>query len=206
MKRLLLVLAAAVLGSACATDSPHASDDRPYDSEASGLSGMSLSLTGTDTQGRPYRLRNATFTVDPAYYYYGNDGGAPPASTVLSTETDPDATSLSVRLVPGQYAVTLGGSWYIERLTASGPEHVAQVVLLNEQTQYTYISQDWNYSLAFRFGVDGTLIDFRHGDLTIDIAIELPGDHTSDGGDFGYDASRPVVIYPTSTADAGWPF
>lgn len=206
MKRLLLVLAAAVLSSACATDSPHAPEDRPYDSEANGLSGMSLSLTGTDTQGRPYRLRNATFTVDPAYYYYTNDGGAPPPSTVLSTETDPDATSLSVRLVPGQYAVTLGGSWYIERLTPSGPEHVAQVVMLNEQTQYTYISQDWNYNLAFRFGVDGTLIDFRHGDLTIDIAIELPGDHASDGGYLQYDASRPVILYPTPSADAGSPF
>jgi hypothetical protein len=165
-------------------------------------------LRSVDSRGRSYRLRNATFAVDSNYWWY--DGGAPPPSTVLSSEDDPDADRLSVRLVPGEYRVTLGGDWYIERLADNGPERVQQVALLTDATQYAYISDQWYYDLEYRFGVDGTLLDFRHGDLNIDIGIQLPGEPSpgypwTDGGivvdggiEISYDAGP-----PTPSTDAG---
>jgi hypothetical protein len=188
---MLLVL----MFGACATDDGNHDDESQQEQEAVG--GLSLSLVSTDSQGRVYRLRNATFTVDSDYYYY-YDGGAPPPAKVLSTEDDPDADRLTVRLVPGSYRVSLGGKWYLERMTASGYEIVKQSVLLSEAVQYAYIGDEWNYDLDFRFGVDGTLIDFRHGDLNIDISVELPGEN------HGYDAGSFPVYDAGVALDAGW--
>jgi hypothetical protein len=193
MKRLLLIMAAAgAIGSAgCAEDSASGKDDPSANVEVDELGGLSLALTSYDSQGRAYRLRNATFTILPNYWY--GDGGVS-TETVLSTETDPNADRLSVRLVPGQYTVYLGGEWYIERRTANGPERVEKVVLLSETVQWAYVNQEWFTDLEFRFGVDGELIDFRHGDLNIDIAIELPGEGPyRDSG----------IMYPYPTYDAG---
>jgi len=193
MKRLGWLLAAAVVCGGCA-DASNDTDDTPEPAAQSELGGLSLALTSVDSQGRPYRLRNATFSITSDYWY--GDGGLP-QTTVLSTEDDPNADQLTTRLVPGYYRVTLGGDWYIERLGAGGPERVQQVVLLDEATQFTYVGQDWNNELRFAFGVDGTLIDFRHGDLTIDISIELPGDGPRDAGPIyppfpSYDAGTPI--------------
>lgn len=205
MTRLWMLLAAAAIGSSgCVADAGGTHDQGPAETEVKQLGGLSLSLTSSDSQGRPYRLRNAFFTVQSDYYAWGGgyDGGTPQPPTVVSTEDDPDAERLSVRLVPGQYRVSLGGDWYIERLTATGPERVEQVVLLTESSQYAYVGQDWNYDLEFRFGVDGTLIDFRHGDLNIDISIELPGEGPAgyDAG-YGYDAGSPYYPeYPSYDA------
>jgi hypothetical protein len=177
----------------CEGDASRDTNQVPEGVETPELGGLSLALTSVDSQGRPYCLRNATFTISQDYWYY--DGGVP-ETTVLSTEDDPNANQLTVRLVPGQYRVTLGGDWYIERLSAGGAERVQQVVLLDDPSQFTYVSQNWNSELHYQFGVDGTLIDFRHGDLTIDIGIELPGDQPPDAGPFypypSYDAGTPV--------------
>lgn len=191
MKRLWLILAVAIVGG-CAPEANEPTDEGLLPVEPEALGGLSLSLTSADSQGRAYRLRNATFSIANDYWYY--DGGAP-QTTVLSTEDDPSASQLSVRLVPNPYRVTLGGDWYIERLTATGAERVQQVVLLNGDSQYAYVSQNWNTEIHFQFGVDGTLIDFRHGDLSIDIDIELPGDVPADaGGPFRRDASIPPTF------------
>ena len=36
--------------------------------------------------------------------------------------------------------------------------------------------------MSYVFGVDGELVDFRHGDLSIWIQVEHPGDHGSYAG------------------------
>ncbi|HEX5658334.1 MAG TPA: hypothetical protein VFX59_14125 [Polyangiales bacterium] len=183
------MVAAALMCGACAADTG-TEEELGEQTEEETVSGLSLALTSVDTQGRAYRLRQATFTIsDNAYWYY--DGGVstnPP--TVLSTESDPDADRLTVRLIPGSYQVALGGDWYLERLGPNGPERVAQAVLLDEPVQYAYVGDGWNYDLDFRFGVDGSLIDFRHGDLNIDISIELPGEGP------GYPQYDGGIVYP----------
>lgn len=181
-------------GAGCTSDATTSSSPTTQTQQEKATGTLALGLTSTDTQGREYHLRNATFTISPAYYWY--DGGLSPAQTI-STETNPDSNHLSMRLVPGEYTVTLADGWYIERSTASGVERVQKVVLLSPSTQYAYVTQDWSTELEFRIGVDGDLIDFRHGDLNVDVAIELPQDHQYDGG---YDAG--VLPY----YDAGYAF
>jgi hypothetical protein len=193
MKRLSWMLALAI-ASGCAADVDAPKDQHGDRAEPQALGGLALALTSVDSQGRAYRLRNATFTIVPDYYWYSDAGSA--QTTVLSTEDDPTADRLTVRLVPNSYLVTLGGAWYIERLTPTGPERVQQVVLLDGgETQYAYVNQDWNSEVHYRFGVDGTLLDFRHGDLSIAIDIELPGDRPADAGSPfpSVDASFPSV-------------
>jgi hypothetical protein len=191
----LLILGAA----ACAEDSGGTIDEsNPQSEDETNVGRLSLSLTGVDSQGRQYRLRNAQFYIsnnsgyypyDPyspgAPYPYRYDGGAP-SVTVVSTESDPDADFISVRLVPGGYYVGLEGDWYIERVTTAGPERIERAVLLNGAYQYAYVYQNGAYNVVFRFGVDGDLIDFRHGDLIIDTEFELPGDSDYDAGPYPY--------------------
>ena len=54
---------------------------------------LSLDLLGTDTAGQAYRLRNAIFQLYPYYYPYPPDDGGF-GNLTLSSETDPDATSV----------------------------------------------------------------------------------------------------------------
>lgn len=209
MKRLLCTALLAVAAFSCADDGSPPADESSEQSEPQEIGNLTLNLTGYDTQGRLYRLRQADFAITQyGYYpyddYYGGrtppgayyDGGAG-YSTTVSSESDPDADSLTVRLVPGQYYVSLQGSWYVERVTPSGVERVQQVVLLTPSYQYAYVYQGGVSAVVFRFGVDGELIDFRHGDLVIDTEFELPGDNV------GYDAGYPYPGYPYPSYDAG---
>ena len=185
MKRLTLCMLVLLGVVGCASDGgPHEdTETKPSESE---IGNLSLSLTGTDSQGRVYRLRNAEFVVSSGPYWgewpgVSYDGGTP-FSTVVSTESDPDADTIRLRLVPGEYTVRLQGTWYVERLTPDGAERVQRVVLLSEPYQYAYVYHNSAFRVAFRFGIDGDLIDFRHGDLQIEPEFELPGDSDYDAG------------------------
>lgn len=170
---------------------------------------LSVALVGVASNGTSYRLRSADFQISgypeifdtgasttPASAGSGPIGvaGAPGASgafnggfsyfsEVVSSETNPDDPVITKRLVPGSYYVSLlGSSWFIERLTPSGPERVASSVLLSAATQFAYIWNGGTSTIAYRFGVDGQPIDFRSGELNIQIQIELPGEGQSQGG------------------------
>jgi hypothetical protein len=151
-----------------------AGGSRPKQEEP--LGNLSLYLVGTDSHGQQYRLRNAEFDVQ-GYSYYGSSSQV---STILSTEADPNADQLETRLVPGQYVVTLGNHlWYLEKLTDRGAERVDHAVLLSSESQYAYVYDRGTTEVYFSFGVNGELIDFRHGNLRIGIIIEQPD---NDGG------------------------
>jgi hypothetical protein len=177
-----LALAIAFGAVSCAEDGP-IDDENTDESEETKVGNLTLSLTGYDSEGRQYRLRNGQFYVANSYGYYGCfgcDGGA--NVTVLSTELDPNAATLTTTLVPGTYVVQLQDNWYIERLTPTGPERIERAVLLSEPLQYSWIYHGGASYLEYRFGVDGDLIDFRHGELTIGSEFELPGDTEVDAG------------------------
>lgn len=227
MNRLWLAVAFSLGVASCAEETTRVPDEstQKTDDEQK-LGHLSLSLTGTDSRGRQYRLRNAEFYVyggyyypysdypyddypyptKPGYYPYpGSDGGAG-FSTLVSTETDPDAASINLTLVPGQYYVQLQGEWYVERLTENGAERVERVVLLTDPYQYTYIYNGGYSYLPFRFGVDGELIDFRHGELAIAAEFELPEDSQYPSYDAGYPLPpirRDAGVRPTPGYDAG---
>ena len=177
MKASILVALAAMAFApyACSGDP----DDTPTPKvEVNGtekVGSVSLDLLGTDTAGQAYRLRNAIFQLYPYYYPYPPDDGGF-GNLTLSSETDPDATSIQSRLVPGEYQVYLQDGWYLEKLTPAGAEPVAQSVLLSPAFQYVYIYHQSTTYVNYAFGVDGKLIDFRHGDINISISIERPAD------------------------------
>lgn len=209
MKHLGLAIAVSLGAVSCADGSHQSYEQSQQGEETASIGSLSLNLTGADSLGRQYRLRNASFYITSDYYYPygemqpgfpapfpGNDGGVG-FSTTVSTEDDPDASEISLRLVPGSYFVALEGDWYVERLTPTGPERVEQVVLLTEQYQYAYVYHNGVSNVAFRFGIDGELIDFRHGDLVIDAEFELPGD-----SDYPYPTDGGPGMPPTSR-DAG---
>ena len=153
----------------------------PQDLEPKGPYGtLALNLTGSDSKGRQYRLREAEFDVAPYTYYYPGDPYQQSNVITLSTEADPDAATLTARLVPGTYTVTLSNRlWYLERLTEEGYEQVEQAVLLSPAQNYVYVYDRGTSDVFFTFGVDGEVIDFRHGDVRINILIQTPDE---DGG------------------------
>lgn len=220
MKRALWFALALTVGSASCNDQQNY-DENLGEGRVDATGAIALNLVGSDSQGRQYRLRNASFEVGSSYYP-GFDAGAGSATTTLSTETTPDADYLSVRVVPGPYAVTLLPGWTLERETEQGVEQVAQVVLLSDARQQTWVYQNGVSEVFFRFGVDGDLIDFRHGDIQVGIEIELPDAGARDAavgtdagpgeidaglGDAGIDASTEEDAATTDAAtgetDAG---
>lgn len=214
-----LIVALMLATQSCADTGTDTSTKDPQD-EAAQLGNLSLNLTGVDSSGRDYRLRQATFNISSDYFppfpfpIFGDAGIVAPKT--VSSETDPDAPVISVRLAPGSYYVTFENyGWYLERFVNGAWERVEQAVLLSTPYQYAYIYDGGTTAVAFRFGVDGDIIDFRSGELQIGIEIEQPGDEPPqvdggfpwpeggwgpvDGG-FGADATAPDATAP----DAGF--
>lgn len=173
-----LVAALATTILACSGQAPPRQDVEPEGPFGT----LALNLTGRDSQGRQYRLREAEFDVAPYSYYYPGDPYYQQNINVitLSTETDPDAPTLSARLIPGTYTVTLSNRlWYLERLTEDGFEPVEKAVLLSQPTVYAYVYDRGTSDVYYSFGVDGDIIDFRHGNVRINIQVQTPDE---DGG------------------------
>ena len=146
---------------------------------------LDLELLGADSGGHPYRLRNATFQIHTDYLFVPTEGDAGDSSRTVSSDTDPDATSISTRVLPGAYTVTLEGGWFLEKITGTGGERVDQSILLSPSTQYAYVYDRGTADVTYTFGVDGILIDFRHGSLNIGFNVEHPNEDAgvpADGG------------------------
>lgn len=145
---------------------------------------LKLELTGRDSSGEIYRLRNASFYIqgypDQTFPTSGGAGGSDGYyySETLSTETNPNASVLEHRVVPGYYYVTFDTSqpWYMEHVTPRGVERVSNSVLLSEPTQYAYVYHQGTSSIFYNIGVNGRPIDFRWGDIDIRIGVEQPGE------------------------------
>jgi hypothetical protein len=179
-RTLIGLLAATCVISCAGNAAPMRDDDRSVGT-------LVLTLTGSDRHGQRYRLRNAEFDISGYNYLYPE---APTTQITVSTETDLDAPSIVTEVVPGQYGVTLSNRfWYLEKLTDQGAERVDDAVLLSPESQYVYVSQDGTSRVYFAFGVDGELIDFRHGTIEIGILIEHPDDE--DAGSPDEDAGSP---------------
>lgn len=156
---------------------------------------LEVALTTTDSQGEVYRLRNARFYIEgyPDYAYPSSSAGAGGSedsyyySETVATESEPNTEVLSRRVVPGSYYVSFDTSqaWYIEHVTAHGNERVSQSVLLSNTTQYLRVYNRSTSSAFYQFGVDGRVIDFRHGDLVIRIGVEHPNGAGGSAGEPG---------------------
>ena len=82
--------------------------------------------------------------------------------------------------------VDLRDGWHLERITERGWERVRQVVLLSPPSQHVYVWDGGTSHVNYRLGVDGTLIDFRSGEISIGIDVVVPGENRGGSGGGGY--------------------
>lgn len=176
---------------------------------------LTLGLTGLSPSGSSYRLRDAIFQISGCadsidgggYYPYpypayagtggtlpvaGEGGGGASCSTFeLSSEDDLDAPSVSKRVLPGYYTIVLLDGWHLERASTGGWADVDRALLLSPKVQQQYVWDQGAAYVNYSFGVDGDLIDFRHGDINIGISVQTPGEVGSTGG---YGGSYPYPV------------
>ena len=167
----------------------------PSPSEKEPLGQLNLPLTTQGASGLKYRLRNATFTVqrEPGYYYGGagyagaigggSDGSS--STTTVSSETDPDARSISLSLEEGSYYVQLQPGWSFEKDGADGPE-IVEATLLSQPTQWLWVYRQSSTWAEFNFGIGGKEL-WLNGKVNIEINVqETPGEYGGSGGGGGF--------------------
>jgi hypothetical protein len=158
---------------------------------------MALPLTTQGASGVTYRLRDATFVIQPEFYYYtgsagngsGGNGsagvGGNPGTVIVSSETDPDATNISVSLEEGYYYVNLTPGWHLEKVTSAGAEPV-EATLLSGEYQWVYVSRQSSSFAEFSFGIGNRAV-WLNGQLNIGIDVqETPGGSGGAGGFGGW--------------------
>lgn len=170
------------------------------------IGAIQMALTARDSDGVQYRLRNAQFEVngyasasdlqppaaDEDAGVAGNGGAAgsasnpPTSSTTVSTESDPNAEFITLQLRPGYYTVELiNDDWYLERATVTGAWETVDADLVSPKWQQTTVVRDQTTSLTFRFSVEGEIIDFGSGYLSIGISVEKTTPTTAGSGAAG---------------------
>jgi hypothetical protein len=176
---------------------------------------LTLSLIGVSPRGDTYRLRNAIFDVsgcpDSSNGMYpgglGGTGGSVNqlcTAVSLSTEDAPDATTITQRVLPGSYTVSLRDGWRLERLAGMTWEPVQTVVLISPATQYVYVWDQSYVEVRYSFGVDGTLIDFQHGDIAITIDVRRPEESGNTAG-FPSAGAAGAIFFPTPAGSGAVP-
>lgn len=162
---------------------------------------LQLPLVTQGASGTQYRLRDATFQItnyNTYYYPYasgaGGEGGTSNTqSLTVSSEDDPDATSIALSVERGEYIVTLLPGWHMEKVDASGATEV-EATLLTGDIQWVYISAHSSSWVEYEFGLGGRSLWFN-GKLNIDIRVhedpsELYGvaGQSNDDGYGGYNS------------------
>lgn len=168
------------------------SSGRANPEETEGTKGqLALPLVTQGASGVVYRLRDATFNIYRYDYYMGAagtaTGGAGPGYQLItvSSETNPDAATISVALEEGQYFVTLQPGWHFEKQTSEGYETV-DATLLSGETQWIWVSRRSTSFAEFQFGLGGREI-WLNGELNIGVVLyEDPSELEGHGGYAGY--------------------
>jgi hypothetical protein len=175
----LLLMAAASTLAGCS----QASDDQsgtPEDKAGQ----LALPLTTQGASGVTYRLRDATFTITNNNWGMGGSSagtGGGPSTVVVSSETDPDAATISVPLEEGYYYVVLEPGWHFEKLTASGAEPVESTLLYGSE-QWVWVSRHQTSFAEFQFGLGGREV-WLNGELNVSVVLyEDPSELYGNGG------------------------
>jgi hypothetical protein len=150
---------------------------------------LNLPLSTQGPSGATYRLRNATFEMRNEYYYYedqaaGGEGGTPttPGVVTVSSETDPDASAISVSLENGYYYVRLLPGWHMEKVEGGGATNV-EAQLLSSTTQWVYVAPHSTRWIEYQFGLGDRALWFN-GNLNLQIQVyEKPSDLYGGGGE-----------------------
>jgi hypothetical protein len=168
------------------------------DGESPALGAINLPLTTQGASGVTYRLRNATFVVQNPYYYEENSaagaGGTPGNSgvVVVSSETDPNASTISLSLEEGYYIVQLQPGWRMEKASSSGAQTV-EATLLSGSNQWVYVSRQSTSWAQYSFGIGGREI-WLNGKLNIGIDVQEQPGVGGAGGDSGVGTGGAVEV------------
>jgi len=149
---------------------------------------LALPLTTQGASGVVYRLRDATFNIYRYGYggyggYAAGGGGGYGQLITVSSETDPDAATISVNVEEGSYYVELLPGWHFEKQTSSGYEAV-EATLLSGETQYVWVSRRSTSFAEFQFGLGGREI-WLNGDLNIGVVLYEDPSELGYGGSYG---------------------
>jgi sugar lactone lactonase YvrE len=144
--------------------------DAPAAEQRTGTARMPLVAT---TNGHTYRLRDATFTI------------AGPTNVVLDSETQPNADGLSASLTTGTYTVSLSGSWFLERLDASGPVPV-DATLTSPNPATFDVTPGATASVSFAFSTDDIAVALgSSGGVSIGTSVTSTGNLSFLAGHLG---------------------
>lgn len=158
MARVISHALALILGICGAGVSVSACSD-PQAAVVSAPGTLRLALGATGASGHKYRLRNGVFDI------------AGKAELSVDTESDPDADSIDLDLEAGNYTITLGGSWYLERLRDDGSYESIDATLLSSATLPFAITAHETTNVRYRFKVLGDVVDLG-GALSISIDVD----------------------------------
>lgn len=128
--------------------------------QTQGLGRLHLPLV-TSSEDR-FRLRSATFDVVNL---------AETRTVTLSSELDPDATSLDTVLPQDSYSITLQGGWVLERLAADATIVPVHAALLTANPTLFDIADDQSRSIIYSFTTDEGRVDFGEGALRIAVDV-----------------------------------
>lgn len=133
-------------------------DDRAK-AETAAAGTLSVNLTGVSNSGVTYRLRSGFFVVSG------------PDNVELSTDDDPDASSLRVELAAGPYVIQLAEGWSLER-DAGGMFVPVEATLLSSNPFAFTIRAQGVTGVVFRFRAGPDIVDVGTGTLDVSIAVE----------------------------------
>lgn len=148
------------------------------------LGTLKLPLATEGPSGMQYRLRDATFEINAEYWssYGGESGVGSPMQTIVSSEDDPEARSISVSLERGYYGVSLSPGWRMEQIDADGTASTVEATLLSSATTWTYVDPQYASWVEYQFGI-GSRTVWLNGDLNIGVQVyEDPKEYYGDPG------------------------
>jgi hypothetical protein len=153
----LLTMALGVLAvpmiSACSSDANKGGEAREE------VGSLDLDLVGVSTMGATYRLHNGSFSVTG------------PKAVTLSTETDPDASSIRQELPAGNYLIKLKAGYTLEK-EVMGTFTTVKSVLVSDNPAGFQIFDQGVTGVVFRFKAGDDVVQLGNGRLDVSIAID----------------------------------
>jgi hypothetical protein len=122
-----------------------------------------MALVGSAPSGTVYRLREAVIMLQ-----------GPLSTQFFETEHDPDRTSITASVPPGDYFVFLQEGWFLERLNADGTATRVEATYLSDNPQFFLVRsfETTRVVLRFRAGEDVVTMDPGQVDIVIEVEEE----------------------------------
>lgn len=127
---------------------------------------LTMNLVATTTEGDTFRLRAAQFAVTAGGF----------EAEVITTEDDPNATSLTAELPAGDYSVQLRTGWYLEKLVGATYEPVDAVLQSSSEVPVA-IAEGVTTPVSYQFKAFGQQVAFGG---TLEISAEVVEDLCTD--------------------------